>query len=159
MQPNGRDYQGCTGCEGRTDREGRGVAGGLGGGTGRVSTPHGRSRAPGRAGRRALTRGGALHGRGAKAEARARGPQGSGGAGRGGQAYGGAEPCESQHPRHPTLRVEPEGAVLAGRGYPDRGGPGAALRSDLWPPSVISCSAALPVPRLEGRAWGQESIP
>lgn len=114
-----------------------------------------------RGGALALTRCGALHGRGAEEEAEARGARGGGGAGRGGQACRGAEPRKAQHPRHPPLREEPEGADPPGRGDPDwgpgsrgRGGPrGPALGSDLWPPSAISCGAALPVPRFAGRDW------
>lgn len=59
MQPNCPDYRAAPGCMGsgeRIDREGRGAAGGLGGGAERASMPHDRDRpttetAPGRAGR------------------------------------------------------------------------------------------------------------
>lgn len=81
--------------------------------------------------------GGALHGRGAETEARARGARDGGGAGRGGQACGGATPRESQHPRHPPLQEEPEGAGPARRGYPDRGGPRGRAGLGLRPLAAL----------------------
>lgn len=148
---------------GRGEREGREAARGLGGGAGWRARPTAEAARGAQGGALALTRSGALHGRGAEeTKAETRGARGGGGAGRGGQACGGAEPRKAQHPRRPPLREEPEGADQAGRGNPDWGPgsgggavPGAALGSDLWQPSVISCGAALPVPRLEGRDWDQ----
>lgn len=145
------------------EREGREAARGLGGGAGWRARPTAEAARGAQGGALALTRSGALHGRGAEeTKAETRGARGGGGAGRGGQACGGAEPRKAQHPRRPPLREEPEGADQAGRGNPDWGPgsgggavPGAALGSDLWQPSVISCGAALPVPRLEGRDWDQ----
>lgn len=110
----------CLGAGGK-EREGRGAAGGLGGGAGRRARPKAGAALGAQGGALALTRGGALHGRGAEEEAEARGARGGGGAGRGGQACGGAEPRKAQHPRHSPLREEPEGAEPLGRGYPDWG--------------------------------------
>lgn len=145
LQANCPDHGGCTGLQGQRcvvgEQEGRtgvGLREAWEAEQGWRARPTAEAARGARGGALALTRCGALHGRGAEEEAEARGARGGGGAGRGGQACRGAEPRKAQHPRHPPLREEPEGADPPGRGDPDWGparGGGAVPGAPRWAPT------------------------